>query len=134
MSDDQAAIADIEHTLGVTFSEQHRKALVDARDPIHEACDFLVPNSPYELLRIRDVNRDLHSPEHPDPWPAFLIAFASNGCGDYFAIKVGNDGRTSITYMDPDKSVDENLCSDDRSMDFQTFDEWYSHKLGDTPG
>ena len=129
MNKTEPSIAYAERALNVKLSERHVIALSDHADPIHEACDFLVLNSPYKLLSLVEVNRSLHAPDHPDPWPEFLVAFASNGCGDYFAIKVADGGHDTIVYIDPDMSVDENLASDDRSMDFATFDEWYRYTM-----
>ena len=73
-----------EARLGMSLPERHWITMLDASDPIHEACDFLVLNSPYEGLRWVNVNEFLHS-ANCNRWPPFLIAFSSNGCGDYFA-------------------------------------------------
>jgi len=124
-------IADIERALGVKFSDRHTRALIDSSDPIHEACDFLVVSSPHELLRILEVNHDLHCSDNPDPWPSHLVAFASNGCGDYFALRLHGSGHYSILYVDPDRTVEENLSSEDQSLKFATFDEWYFHKIAE---
>ncbi len=116
----------IEALLAVKFPAAHRKALSDPSDPIHAACDFLVGESPHELLRLSDINASLRAPNNPDPWPSYLVAFASNGCGDYFAY----DTRRSpylIVYIDPDDTVAENLAMDDGYM-FESFDEWHAAK------
>jgi len=116
----------IETSFSVKFPPKHRKALSDPLDPIHTVCDFLVGEPPYELLRLTDVNASLRAPENPDPWPAYLVAFASNGCGDYFAY----DTRRSpylIVYIDPDNTVAENLAMDD-GYTFESFDEWHAAK------
>jgi hypothetical protein len=121
-------LAEEEGRLGITLSDRHRRAMMDSADPIHEACDFLVPESPYELLRWAAVNEFLHASDRWNRWPHFLVAFASNGCGDYFAY----DTRTApakIIYIDPDKTVDENLSKTDR-FEFDTFEAWYEMKLG----
>ncbi len=120
-------IDEIESRLHIKFPPRHRAALSDPSDPIHEACDFLLAESPYELLRLLDTNEWIHLATSPNRWPAFLVAFASNGCGDYFAY----DLRTlppTIIYIDPDQSVDENLESDDK-LTFHTFDAWYEFKV-----
>ena len=73
------------------------------------------------------VNEFLHA-DNSNRWPPFLVAFASNGCGDYFAY----DTRTEpakIVYMDPDRTVDENLSIAD-GFEFDTFEAWYEMKLG----
>ena len=133
-------IDSIEAALSMQLPEAHRRALSDASDPIHEACDFLICESPHELLRLYDVNVSLRTSDNPDPWPRHMIAFASNGCGDYFAY----DTRRSpylIVYIDPDNTVAENLAMDD-GYTFESFNEWYSAKCrqheaikdGESPG
>lgn len=115
-----------EAQLGMVLSDKHRQAMLDPADPIHEWCDFLVPDSPHELLRWVDVNKFLHAPDHWNPWPPFLVAFASNGCGDYFAY----DLRTSpprVIYLDPFNTVAEDLEADDK-LEFSSFEEWYADR------
>jgi hypothetical protein len=87
-----------------------------------------VPKSPHEGLLLLKVNEFLHDPRTLNRWPDFLVAFASNGCGDFFAY----DTRTKpakIIYMDPDKTVDENL-SDTDGFEFDTFEAWYEMQVG----
>jgi hypothetical protein len=113
--------------LGFRFPGRHREAIFDSKDPIHDRCDFLIPSSPYKLLRIVTVNEFLHSSTNPNPWPPYLVAFASNGCGDYFAY----DLRTEpfrIVYMDPDYTIEENLNAPDR-LEFSSFEEWYANRM-----
>src|ERR1043165_4856600 len=115
----------IEAHFGIRFPDGHRQAFLDATDPIHDAIDFLVPSTPYPGLDIFRITDRLHTP--PDAWPDFLVAFASNGCGDYFAY----DRRTPslpIIYIDPDLSVDENLASADK-LQYESFACWYAAKL-----
>lgn len=116
-----------ESRLGLTLSERHRRAMLDPADPIHDACDFLVPDSPHALLRWVEVNEFLHAADPRNRWPAFLIAFASNGCGDFFAY----DTRVQppkVIYVDPDRTVDENLAAMD-DFEFPSFEAWYAMKL-----
>lgn len=115
-----------EHRLGVTLSDRHRRAMLDPTDPIHDACDFLVPNSPFKGLQWVNVNESLHAADHPDRWPVFLVAFASNGCADYFAFDI-RFRPPKIVYMDPDQTVDENLTSTD-GFEFGDFEDWYDMK------
>ena len=117
----------VEQRLEITFPESHRRILLDLADSIHGACDVLLLASEYPLLRLLGVNEFLRSVERPDPWPQFLVAFASNGCGDYFAY----DLRTvpiQIRYMDPDLSVQENL-DDQEYLGFRSFGDWRDSKL-----
>ena len=121
-------LCDIEKQLRIAFPLRHKKAMADDTDPVHEACDFLVPTSQYKGLLLLNVNDFLHDPQTMNRWPDFLIAFASNGCGDYFAY----DTRTEpakIIYMDPDKTVAANLEKTD-GFEFDTFEGWYEMKVG----
>lgn len=121
-------LREMENHLGISFPARHKQAMADSADPVHEACDFLVPTSQYEGLLLLKVNEFLHGVGNWNRWPDFLVAFASNGCGDYFAY----DTRTEpakIIYMDPDKTVDENLSQSD-GFEFDTFDAWYEMKVG----
>ena len=120
-----AAINLIEEKLGFRLPQQHREAIANPTDPVHECCDFLLDESPFELLRLADVNDFLHSPSHPDPWPPFLLAFASNGCGDYFAYDLRTD-PAHIIYVDPDDFVSDNLASHD-ILEFPDFETWHAY-------
>jgi len=101
--------------------------MLDPTDAIHEACDFLVPESPYELARWVEVNESLHAADHWNRWPSYLVAFASNGCGDYFAYNLLHT-PPRIVYLDPDYTVTENLEAADR-LEYISFDEWYESRI-----
>jgi hypothetical protein len=106
----------------------HINKIRDLSDEIHRACDFLLLESQHELLRLDHVNDSLHRPTRGDPWPDFLLAFASNGCGDYYAY----DLRTAppiIRYIDPDKRVEETLRLSRDRLTFASFADWYSYIL-----
>jgi hypothetical protein len=106
----------------------HLLKMRDLSDQIHLACDFLLLESQHELLRINHVNDSLHRPDRGDPWPDFLLAFASNGCGDYYAY----DLRTTpsiIRYMDPDQTVEENLRLSRDRLRLDSFADWCSSVL-----
>jgi hypothetical protein len=120
-------LAEAEARLGMTFSERHRQAMLNAADPIHDACDFLVPSSPHELLRLVAVNELLHASDRWNRWPEFLVAFASNGCGDYFAYDLRMQ-PPRIIYMDPLRTAEENLESDGK-LEYESFEEWYTIRL-----
>ena len=121
-------IAELEHRFGLEFCVTHRRVLADNTDPIHEACDILAPSSEYPLLRFADVNAFLRRPENSDPWPEYLVAFASNGCGDYYAYDLRSTPPT-IIYIDPQDLITENLAAEDR-LTFADFNAWYDAKLG----
>jgi hypothetical protein len=120
-------LAEAESRLGIALSDRHRQAMLDPTDPIHEACDFLVPASPYELLRWVGVNEFLHAPDHWNRWPPFLVAFASHGCGDYYAYDL-RSSPLQVIYMDPDRTVVENLAAEDK-LEYGSFEEWYTASL-----
>jgi hypothetical protein len=113
-----------EAQLSISLPNRHRQAMLDSSDPIHDACDFLVPDSPYELLRWAEVNEYLHAAGN---WPPFLVAFASNGCGDYFAYDI-RQKPTRIIYIDPDRTVEENLCEEDK-LEYDSFESWYESRF-----
>jgi hypothetical protein len=99
----------------------------DKTDPIHRACDFLVESSDNMGLAFVAVNEWLHSQRVAFPWPSFLVAFASNGCGDYFAYDM-SQSPPSILYIDPDATPEENLA-DPEALRYSSFEEWYESKL-----
>ena len=96
-------------------------------DPMHKRCEALRAGASVKGLDVAHVNDWLHDPESHDPWPAFLITFTSNGCGDYYAYDTRQAGK--IHYIDPDLTVDENLASSD-PLTFESFEAWYRWKVG----
>ena len=88
----------------------------------------------YELLEegpiLVERNERLKADEK-DPWPHFLIAFASNGCGDFFAYDLRNS-CLRVIYVDPGNSIDENL-QDLGALKYPDFDSWYRAKLAQRP-
>src|SRR5271170_7673193 len=98
---------ELENKLKFAFPARHRQAILDLADPIHDACEFLILPDDGQADVFRE-NEWIHSPEFGDSWPNFLIAFASNGCGDYFAYDT-RQNPASIIYIDPDKTVEDNL-------------------------
>ena len=56
-----------------------------------------------------------------------MAAFASNGCGDHFAYDLRAQ-PPRIVYMDPDRTVAENLTADD-ALQFNSFEQWYEWKV-----
>jgi hypothetical protein len=119
-------LSEIESRLKFTFPPRHRQAILDSGDPIHRACDFLVLSD----SRHGDIflqNEWMQSSEFGDPWPDFLIAFASNGCGDYFAYDT-RQNPASIIYIDPDNTVAENLQAADKIC-YESFEDWYESQI-----
>ena len=53
--------------LGLELPARHLQALSDPSDPIHDACDFLVLSTKYELLDIVKANHFLHHETPYDP-------------------------------------------------------------------
>jgi hypothetical protein len=119
-------LTETEFRLGMTLPDRHRQAMLDPADPIHKRCDFLVPETPYELLRWVSVNEFLHAANHLNRWPPFLVAFASNGCADYFAYDLRSI-PPRIIYMDPNQTVAENLEAEDK-LQYASFEEWYASR------
>lgn len=98
---------------------RHRSLLRDLSDPVHRACEMLVPGSPARLRDLQLVNDWLHDSSRPHPWPAHRIAFASGGCGDYYAYERRDAADQTVVYIEPGASSP--------SMTFATFDDWYRH-------
>jgi hypothetical protein len=121
-------MTDVQHLLPA----DHIRKMHDPSDEIHDASDFLLLESPHELLRIDHVNDSLHRSDRGDPWPEFLLAFASNGCGDYYAYDL-RTAPPSIRYIDPDKSVEENLRLSRDQLRFASFADWCSYVLASRP-
>lgn len=112
-----------------TFPERHRRAMADPADPIHNACDFFLPHSDEETLDLPGVNQWVHGEEFWAPWPSFLIAFASQGCGDYFAYDTRST-PSPVVYLGPDGEPEEELSADD-ALRFDGFDAWYEYIIAD---
>lgn len=119
-------LAEVENKLGFTFPSRHRQALMDLTDPINKACDFLMLADGIHG-DILPVNEQLHSQRRNESWPKFLIAFASNGCGDYYAYDI-RQNPPMIIYIDPDNTIEGNLCSPNK-LSFRTFEDWYDSQI-----
>lgn len=111
----------------VNISSEHAEYLKrDYKDDEVQKFGLLLPDCEIEGLDIDGVNDFLHYNHRYDPWPENLFAFATMGCGDYFAYyNVGDD--TKIIYIDPDKTVADNLSSTDKML-FNSFNEWINYK------
>jgi hypothetical protein len=104
---------------------RHQRVMLDASDPIHKACDFLIEKSSNSSREFAGTNAFLHEVGAWNEWPAYLVAFASNGCGDYYAYDIRTEPPVVI-YVDPDRTVEENLVVGDR---YANFEEWYARQL-----
>lgn len=103
--------------------------MADPNDPIHQRCDFLIPQSSIEGLDITAVNQWVRSEEFWAPWPDFLIVFASNGCGDYFAYDTRQSPAT-VVYIAPEGTPEEELNAED-ALRYDNFDQWYERKIAE---
>lgn len=119
-------LADAEARLTITLPERHRQAMQDTSDPVHEWCVFLVPESPYGPLRWVEVNELLHATDSLSCRPSFLMALASNGCGDSFAYDLRSE-PSGVVYVDPDYTIEENLTAEDRPV-YGSFEGWYESR------
>jgi hypothetical protein len=118
---------DIETRLGITLPPRFRLAILNASDPIHQKIRLLGPNRG-RAQSIFEVNADLRALDWKK-WPPYLVAFADNGCGDYFAF----DARSvpyRIYYIDPLETAPESMdgCEKEGYV-FGSFDDWYEHEM-----
>jgi len=114
----------IEKHFGFQFPERHRMALLNSSDLIHDLCDFLLPNRTDKMLGLIEQNESLRGNSF-DPWPSYLLAFASNGFGDYFAYDLRSD-PAPILYIDPDCTVAESLSRKNKDiLRYDDFESWY---------
>ena len=72
----------------------------------------------HDTIGIIETNRQLQSRDY-DPFPHDLISFATNECGDFWVIDTKDQ---SVTYIDPDRNVAENLA--DPEMRLKDFTAW----------
>jgi hypothetical protein len=125
------SIEEIEALLGVKLPTRHRAALLNSNDPIHRYSDLLTPDED-DLGSLVEVNHWLLEQAWRQ-WPAHLVAFATNGCGDYFVY----DTRTEphrILYIGPDGTAPELVaaCEQEGSY-FRTSTPGISTRSGATP-
>jgi len=117
---------DIETRLGITLPSRHLAALLDLSDPIHKRTLLLTPEG-NTCQSIFTVNADLRALAWKQ-WPDYLVAFATNECGDYFAF----DTRTvpyRVYYIDPIGTAPESIAGcEQEGYVFESFDEWYEDK------
>jgi hypothetical protein len=114
---------DIVSKFEIVLPAQYRMVLEDSFNPVHER---LLPCNGHGS--IFEVNERLRGTEYKQ-WPIYLIAFATEGCGDYFAF----DTRTfpyRIYYIDPIGTAAESMAScEEEGFVFESFDEWYAREI-----
>ena len=121
------SIDEIERYFRIKLPTRHRMVLLDLSDPIHKLLEILYPESNHcqNIFAEYDKLRRLDWKE----WPGHLVAFASNGCGDYFAYNVSNEPYR-IYYIGPiGRAQDEVEACERDGFVFSCFDEWYLYEL-----
>lgn len=91
-------IDDVEKEFGMTLSAAHRRALLDPDDPLEEV--LLPLNGEGSIFKVNEAMRRLEWKK----WPGHIVAFATQGCGDYFAFDT-SAFPYRIFYIDPHESV-----------------------------
>jgi len=121
-------IATVEATLGFSFPDDYKRFI---RKPYIE----VIKKLPSLLLFVRhnsvgiiETNNRLRKRDF-SPFPARLVAFATNECGDYFCFD-RHTGR--IVYIDPDYPIDENLKSVE--LVYDSFERWMEERLARKAG
>src|SRR4051794_19909410 len=122
------SIADIEAKLRIKLPPRHRAALLDPGDPIHDHKEMLGLEKD-DSFNILEVNNRQRQREWKG-WPEHLIAFATNGCGDYFAYDTRNEPYR-VYYIEPNDTVSESIREcDAQGFVFPDFDAWYAYACG----
>jgi hypothetical protein len=126
-SEEPLSVDDIEARLGIEFPASHRRALLNASDPIHKRTVLLMPegNECESILKVYEFLRQVEW----KGWPSHLLAFATNECGDYFAYDT-REKPYRVYYIDPIGTVEESVSECEREgFVFSDFDDWYRHKM-----
>jgi hypothetical protein len=124
-------LEELEQHIKIQWPDQFKKALIDPSDPIHAHTTLLVPDK-VGLQNIFEANERMRAYEWKQ-WPDWLMAFATNECGDYFAF----DTRAlpyRIFYIDPIGSVAESIAScEQEGFVFGDFSAWYEYEISLKP-
>ena len=121
-----AATHDIESRYGIELPPRHRAALADAADPIHGRVILLAAERDGDRETIFSANENLRKIEWKE-WPACLLAFATNGCGDYFAYDLRHHPYP-VYYIGPiGTTPDEMATCEQEDFVFPSFDDWYCY-------
>jgi hypothetical protein len=120
----------IETIFRIEIPRRHRALLLDPLDPIHDRKEILTPEG-NDVCNIFKVNRRLRGLDWKE-WPEYLVAFASNGCGDYFAY----DTRINpyrIFYIGPIATAPDAVAAcEEEGFVFSDFDDWYNYTVSRT--
>ncbi|MDJ0710804.1 MAG: hypothetical protein QNJ14_10455 [Woeseiaceae bacterium] len=115
-------IEDVERELEFTFPLPHRRDIENADDRIHIACEYLLPDGPGRQDFL-EANRYLRK-ESWQGWEKPYVAFASQGCGDWFAYDTSIIPY-KIFYVDPTERVkDAAAKSGEGTLVLATYEAW----------
>lgn len=109
--------------LGCSFPEDYRRFVAEPDIEAIRRLPSLLWFVRHGSVGLIDVNRRLRRPG-PRAYPDRLVAFATNECGDYYCFD-RDTGR--IVYIDPDRTVEENLRSGE--LVYESFERWMEQKL-----
>lgn len=119
------AIATAEKTLQIDIPLAHRRDLENAKSEIHQACDLLTVDGNEHLDIVR---RNLWLREGSwQGWGPNVVAFASSGCGDFFAYDL-NTKPYRVFYVDPLETVEESLTGDS-DLVFSSYTAWRDYEI-----
>ena len=116
-------IREVESLLAFAFPEAYRRFVRDPDIEVVKRLPSLLWFVRHTSMGLIDVNLRLRKPG-PRAYPDRLVAFATNECGDYYCFD-RDTGR--IVYIDPDRTVEENMGSDE--LVYESFGMWMEQKL-----
>jgi hypothetical protein len=123
-------VSKLEDRFAIVLPDRHRAALCDPQDPIHNHKSLLAFREG-SCLNIFEVNEEMRSLEWKG-WPEYLVAFATNECGDYFAYD-RREQPYPIYYIGPIGTAAEAIesCKNEGFV-FACFDDWYAYVLSNS--
>jgi hypothetical protein len=120
-------IETVEAIIGFSFPEDYKRFVrnpdIEAIKKLPSLLWFVRHNS----VGILETNKRLRKRDFK-PFPERLIAFATNECGDYFCF---DRDTNRIVYIDPDRTVNENLARDE--LVYDSFEQWMKQRLERKP-
>jgi len=121
------SVNDLESRLGIVLPERHRSALLDPQDPIYDHKELLAFGPCENIFEVNETLRSLDWKE----WPEYLVAFATNGCGDYFDYDTRQEPYR-VYYIGPIDTASEAMAScEDEGFVFDSFDDWYAYSVSE---